>query len=39
LLGVADPLVIPRLVALVLLLYLRQLYCIIVIGCFDCIII
>jgi len=39
LLGVADPLVIPRLVAVVLLLYLCQLYCIIVIGCFDCIII
>ena len=38
LLGVVDPLVIPRLIAIVLLLYLCQLYCIIVIGCFDCII-
>jgi len=39
LLGVADPLDIPRLVAIILLRYLCQLYCIIVIGCFDCIII
>ena len=33
LLGVAEPLVIPRIVAIILLCYLCQLYYIIVIGC------